>query len=205
MTQASSWESGFGPDERSDAMQHFVERRLAEAEAALGLETPNKDLRDHLAFLLWKTLRNRKVARPKSAEIADRVNDIAAAFERLLEVPEAAVEIELISTGKLDPVTMQRLAAISYETSGGRPVDVESRAVLSDLWEVAHKITGRKSKYSYKAETDTYSGALFLLVRAFKEAETRALGAPVAPQDDAIAKEIERFARRVKEATKPLA
>lgn len=51
-------DGGYGDAERAEALQWFVEARVAEAEKALGLQTPNDELRNYLAYLLWKTLRN---------------------------------------------------------------------------------------------------------------------------------------------------
>ena len=59
---------GFGITECDEARRLFTEEHLAEAERALGLETPHNELRNELAHLLWKSVRNRRDGAPRPKE-----------------------------------------------------------------------------------------------------------------------------------------
>ncbi len=219
-------DGGYGHAERAAAIQWLVEDRVAEAEKALGLKTPYEGLRDHLAYLLWKTLRNRNAGSATPKATSDRLDDLRKAAEKLsselsellkhyLDDQSVANDVVFLldvrSGGAWDIWSIKRVAedsrnfadtvrSIVPRSVGTKQPDVERYTVLSSLDAIAFKLTGVHSKYSYSDLNGKYSGPLFLLMRAFEHAEARARKI-VPPVDSSIAKFISRAATLSAQAT----
>jgi hypothetical protein len=201
-------DGGFGVTECDEARRLFTEKHLAEAETALRLKTPHEELRDELAHLLWRSLKNRSdgAPRPKETlEYLDRIKCAAADLSSLLvnlgegspSADEALFRLGVVGNGALDRDEVSRLrkdvaslataarrAAAVTHPRGGPPFDVERHNVLSHFDKIVFSYVGGHRKYSYDGE---YTGPLFLLLRAFENAEAAALGKSPA-SDAALAK-----------------
>lgn len=207
---------GFGITECDEARRLFTEEHLAEAERALGLETPHNELRNELAHLLWKSVRNRRDGAPRPKEtlgyldcIARSAADLSSALANLLagegsaSTDRAAFLLWTVGDAELDGSEVGRLhegvarlaaaakkaaAAIRPESSkGGAPINIERHVVLSYLDEIVFRCCGNHLKYSYDAYKEEYKGPLFWLLRAFADAEADALGEDL-KSDAALAK-----------------
>jgi hypothetical protein len=74
---------GFGKEEVAEAKRLFSEDRFVAIEAILGRTTPDDKLRFDLAYLLWKTVRNRRAGNTnlnETRDVLDRVHRAAAAL-----------------------------------------------------------------------------------------------------------------------------
>jgi uncharacterized protein (UPF0335 family) len=223
----SNLDGGYGADERAETLQLFAERLLAEAEKAIGLVSPHDGLRDELAYLLWKTLRNRTAGAASPKAIFDRVKRLeyaaAALASELSELLQQSAGDQVVAdqvlfllgvlkpAGRWDISSIERLAEDSRSladstssvviASNGRPPDDERYVVASRLDEIVSTFTGVRSKYTYRHDTEEYSGPLFLLMRAFMDAEALASGA-IAPLNATVAQCLRRAFPKKRQATK---
>ena len=222
---------GFGEAEVAEAKRLFSEVRFAAIEAILGQTTPNDKLRDDLAYLLWKTLRNRRAGNTnlnETREVLDRVQRKAAALaselapmlahpgKNTLAADDAAflldltgeqwntLEIEHVAERltSLSASATEALNKIGYAKDLGRHVDTERLARVGYLKGIERKYTGKNSRYTYDPVEESYKGTFFQLLKTLEEAVAAVLNkAP--PSDATIKGLLDRASPSRNQVTKP--
>jgi hypothetical protein len=139
------------------------------------------------------------------AELLQQDQVVADQVLFLLEVLKPAGRWDSSSIARLaeDSRSLADMASgVVIASNVGRPSDDERYVAVSCLQQIVVKFTGASTKYTYREETDEYSGPLFLLVRAFLDAEGSASGAAIAPLDATVAQNIRRAFPKKRRATK---
>lgn len=219
---------GFGEAEVAEAKRLFSEARFVAAEKILGRTTPDDELRYDLAYLLWKTLRNRRAANTdinETRDVLDRVHRAAAALAselapmlahpgtNTLAADDAAFFLYLISeqwepleiehvaerAASLSASATEALNKIGRAKDGGRPVDTERRALVAYLSGIKHKYMGKNTRYTFDPLTGKLGGRFFQLLKIFEAVVAASLNK--APPSDAEIKGL--LHRTAQQVTKP--
>jgi hypothetical protein len=189
---------GFGEGEVAEAKRRFSEGRFVAIEKILGRTSPDAGLRYDLAYLLWKTLRNRGAGNAninKTRDALARIQRVAAALVSELApmlahpatntaaADDAGTWLNL-ADDQWEPLEIEHIAERAASLSSaaievlkknrkkkGRPVDTKGYAALvAYLQGIELKYTGRNSRYTFNVYTGKYGGTLFLLLKIFAEA-----------------------------------
>jgi hypothetical protein len=222
---------GFGKEEVAEAKRLFSEARFVAAEKILGRTTPDDELRYDLAYLLWKTLRNRRAGNTninETRDVLDRVHRAAAALAselapmlahpgmNTLAADDAAFFLYLISeqwepleiehvaerAASLSASATEALSKIGRAKDGGRPVDTERRALVAYLSAIERKYAGENSWYTFDPNTGKFGGRFFLLLKSVEEVIAAELNkAP--PSDAGIKGLLDRVSSSRNQVTKP--
>jgi hypothetical protein len=206
---------GFGDAEMSAALDLLAGVHLRECEDTLGLAVPNHDLRQRLAFLLWKTLRNRSSGTETPSRTAAVLRQAHETAEKLADLvdaitanqsSDAAFYLFLSSSQVWDSAKLERLSAEVRNLAGfaakapsmtappakGRPFQIEKYALLAELDGLASHYKGdKRTAVTRKSDEDTFGGDLFLLLKTIENAVAKFEDVDP-PEEPALAKFIER-------------
>jgi hypothetical protein len=206
---------GFGEAELSAALDLLAEVHLRECEKQFHLAVPNHDLRQHLAYVLWKTLRNRSAEAETPSQTAALLRDAQETAGKLADLisavtrnqsSDAAFFLFLGSDKVLDSVELERLAAevrnlaevaakarsMTALPSRGQPVQLEKHALLAELDGLAKYYKGdERTAVTRDSANDLFGGDLFLLFKTVENAVAKFKDVDP-PEEPALAKFIER-------------
>jgi hypothetical protein len=217
---------GFGKEEVAEAKRLFLEDRFVAIERIFGRTTPDDELRYDLAYLLWKTLRNRRAGNTnlnKTRDVLDRLQhkaaalaselahmphtlaaDDAALFLNLADDQWMPLEIERVAelVSRLEASATKALDMSGHAKRDGCPVDTERHALVAYLIGIERKYTGRSSRYTFDPVKESYKGTFFQLLKTFEEAVAAVLNeAP--PSDTTIKGLLDRVSPSRNQVTKP--
>jgi hypothetical protein len=178
----------FGPAQLDAALKLFSESDLREIEAQFGLESPHSTLRNELAHLLWKTLRNYSMAGadPKATKaivqgvyesasaLRDYINpmltdDSGASHDAaflLVAPPNRPTTISFNDLGEL-AMLLEGLVDAAAAVEGvapkamtGKPRDLERYALLRQLHDIVFKFNGSTTGKKYSKNLANTDGEI---------------------------------------------
>jgi hypothetical protein len=202
---------GFGEGEVAEAERRFSEGRFVAIEKILGRTSPDAGLRYDLAYLLWKTLRNRGAGNAninKTRDALARIQRVAAALVSELApmlahpatntaaADDAGTWLNL-ADDQWEPLEIEHIAERAASLSSaatealnrigrakkGCPVDTERYALVAYLRDIEFKYIGKNTRFTFDLDAEKYKGTFFELLKTFEDAVAACLNE--APPSDA--------------------